>query len=84
LNDKDEGEKFVNGTYMVFQRIEHDLEYWRSLPTEQQELMIGHSKETGLVLGTVSKDKDHELATNLRSGDAAIRTAAINELKDLI
>jgi Dyp-type peroxidase family len=84
LNDKDEGEKFVNGTYMVFQRIEHDLEYWRSLPTEQQELMIGHSKETGLVLGTVSKDKDHELATNLRSGDAAIRTAAINELKDLL
>ena len=48
---KDEDDKFVDGTYMVFQKIEHDLDRWRSMPVDKQEEWIGRSKGTGLFLG---------------------------------
>ena len=53
---KEEKEKFKDGTYMVFQKIEHDLERWQNLQIEKQEQWIGRSKWTGLLLGTLSKE----------------------------
>jgi hypothetical protein len=52
---EDEGGKFQDGTYMVFQKIEHDLENWQRLPEEKQEHWIGRSKGTDLLLGTLPK-----------------------------
>ena len=37
-------DNFEDGTYMVFQKIEHDLEEWRQLELEQQEV-LGRTKQ---------------------------------------
>lgn len=76
-------DKFQDGTYMVFQKIEHDLEKWQTLHVEKQELWIGRSKGTGLLLGTLSKDEDQKLASDLLSTNEVIRRAAIKKWKKL-
>jgi hypothetical protein len=38
------------GTYLAFLRVEVDLEIWRSLDREQQELIVGRDKLTGCPL----------------------------------
>jgi Dyp-type peroxidase family len=46
----------AGGTYMVFLRFRIDLELWRSIPREQQELIVGRDKATGRPLGGEDKD----------------------------
>ena len=41
---QDEDQKFTDGTYMVFQKIEHDLEKWRTMSVDEQEELMGRSK----------------------------------------
>ena len=77
----DEPEKFRDGTYMVFQKIEHDLEKWRGMDEEKQEMWMGRSKYTGLLLGTLSKENDRKLASNMRSDNRIVRDRAIKEWK---
>jgi Dyp-type peroxidase family len=72
----DEDHKFADGTYMVFQKIEHDLEKWMSLGLDQQEQLIGRSKGTGLLLGTLSKDQDRKLALDMLSENKNVRDRA--------
>jgi len=79
---QDESEKFQNGTYMVFQKIEHDLERWQKMDEEIQELWIGRSKGTGLLLGTLSKNEDRKLAADLYS-DKLVQQAAKKKWKKL-
>ena len=81
---EDEGEKFKDGTYMVFQKIEHDLEKWRNLDVEEQERWVGRSKGTGLLLGTLPKNEDDKLASDLQSDDPVIRGPALTKLRKLI
>jgi deferrochelatase/peroxidase EfeB len=38
---QDEGENLKDGTYMVYQKIEHDLDQWRRLSLSQQEDWVG-------------------------------------------
>ena len=66
---QDEVEKFRDGTYMVFQKIEHDLDKWRNLDEEKQERWIGRSKGTGLLLGTLSRNEDQVLASDMHSSN---------------
>lgn len=80
----DEDGKYAHGTYMVFQKIEHDLDSWRSLSIETQENLIGRSKGTGLLLGTLPKDEDLDLAIRLHSHDATQRDTARSQLMELI
>src|SRR5437868_8961446 len=40
-------DNFKDGTYMVFQKIEHDLDQWRELELDEQEEWVGRSKGTG-------------------------------------
>ncbi len=82
-NLQDEKDKFKDSTYMVFQKIEHDLERWQNMRVEKQEQWIGRSKQTGLLLGTLPKDQDQKLASDLRSDDAIIRDSAIKRWKTL-
>jgi Dyp-type peroxidase family len=56
--DKDERPALKNGTYMVFQKIMHDLEQWKELSVEEQERWVGRNKITGLLLGTPENDDD--------------------------
>jgi Dyp-type peroxidase family len=77
----DEPEKFRDGTYMVFQKIEHDLEKWRGMDEEKQEMWVGRSKYTGLLLGTLSKENDRKLASNMRSDNRIMRDRALKEWK---
>jgi len=46
----------AGGTYIVFLRFTIDFELWRSIPREQQELMVGRDKATGRPLGGEDKD----------------------------
>jgi Dyp-type peroxidase family len=80
----DENEKFKDGTYMVFQKIEHDLEQWRKLRVTEQQRWIGRSKGTGLLLGTLAKDEDEKLASDCRSDDPHVRKTAIQRLRNLL
>jgi Dyp-type peroxidase family len=54
--EKDEGQLLNDGTYMVFQKIMHDLDQWKSLSVDEQEEWIGRNKITGLLLGTPEND----------------------------
>ena len=80
---QDEGEKFQEGTYMVFQKIEHDLEKWQKMHEEKQELWVGRSKVTGLLLGTLSKDEDQKLASEMHSNNESVRRRAMAKWKNL-
>jgi Dyp-type peroxidase family len=80
---QDESEKFQDGTYMVFQKIEHDLERWQTMHEEKQELWVGRSKGTGLLLGTLSKYADMKLASEMRSNNEVVRRRAMTEWKHL-
>ena len=80
-NLQDEKAKFKDSTYMVFQKIEHDLERWRNMHVEKQEQWVGRSKETGLLLGTLPKAQDRKLASDLHSEDAVIRESAFKKWK---
>jgi Dyp-type peroxidase family len=82
-NLQDEKAKFKDSTYMVFQKIEHDLERWRNMHVEKQEQWVGRSKETGLLLGTLPKAQDRKLASDLHSEDAVIRESAFRKWKTL-
>jgi Dyp-type peroxidase family len=57
------------GTYMVFQKIIHDLDQWRELEVDEQQEWVGRSKGTGLLLGTLDDEEDDKLANGLRAGD---------------
>jgi Dyp-type peroxidase family len=82
--DDDEPEALRDGTYMVFQKIEHDLEQWHSLDENKQEEWVGRSKHTGLLLGTLSKEDDYRLASDLNSSDTLIRKNARQRLAKLL
>ena len=66
-NKQDENERLREGTYMVFSKIEHDLERWRQMGIREQERWVGRSKGTGLLLGTLSKEADDKLASDCKS-----------------
>lgn len=82
-NLQDERDKFKDSTYMVFQKIEHDLERWQNMHIEKQEQWVGRSKETGLLLGTLPKAQDQKLASDLHSEDPVTRESAIKKWKKL-
>lgn len=81
---EDENEFLKDGTYMVFQKIEHDLEQWRRLSDDEKEKWVGRSKGTGLLLGTLSKSEDRKLASDLRSDDPLVSNPAIARLRRLL
>ncbi|HEY9386502.1 MAG TPA: Dyp-type peroxidase [Nitrososphaeraceae archaeon] len=81
---EDEGDKLKDGTYMVFNKIEHDLEQWRRLSDREKERWVGRSKGTGLLLGTLTKDQDDKLASDSRSEDPLIRRTALAKLRNLL
>ena len=83
-NKQDENERLREGTYMVFSKIEHDLERWRQLGIREQERWVGRSKGTGLLLGTLSKEADDKLASDCKSEVASVRKSAQAKLKKLI
>jgi Dyp-type peroxidase family len=80
----DEIDPLVDGTYMVFQKIEHDLEQWEKLGVSEQERWIGRSKATGLLLGTLSREEDEKLAQDCKSIDMRVKKAAQIRLRSLL
>jgi Dyp-type peroxidase family len=80
----DEIGALIDGTYMVFQKIEHDLEQWEKLGVREQERWVGRSKGTGLLLGTLSREEDEKLAKDCRSCDPIVSKAARSRLKKLL
>jgi len=66
--DKDEGPILKDGTYLVFQKIEHDLDQWRGLSSEEQEEWVGRNKVTGLLLGT-PENEDKKFIEALKNDD---------------
>ena len=80
----DEIGALIDGTYMVFQKIEHDLEQWEKLGVREQERWVGRSKGTGLLLGTLSREQDEKLADDCRSNNSMVSQAARSRLKKLL
>lgn len=81
---QDEGEILKDGTYLVYQKIEHDLDQWRQLTLEQQEDWVGRKKITGLLKGTLSDEEDKKLSQNLQSPHQRVCEQAEKRLKELI
>lgn len=79
----DGNQKFRDGTYMVFQKIEHDLDMWRNMSIEKQEQWVGRSKGTGLLLGTLPRDVDRKLTSDLHSENPTVRERAKKVWKKL-
>jgi Dyp-type peroxidase family len=84
ITEDEKGKEFENGTYMVFQKIEHNLREWNKLETQEQEKWIGRSKATGLLLGTLSVDEEKRLMSDLHSTDPSKQRQARIRLSDLI
>jgi Dyp-type peroxidase family len=80
----DEIDALIEGTYMVFQKIEHDLEQWEKLSVREQEQWIGRSKGTGLLLGTLTREEDEKLANDCRSNNPMVSKAARSKLRKLL
>jgi Dyp-type peroxidase family len=81
----DENNKDLDyGTYMVFQKIQHDLEQWLKLSLDEQQEWVGRSKGTGLLLGTLSEDDDASLARDFRSNDEKVRKDAALDIEKLL
>ncbi|TVP40356.1 Dyp-type peroxidase [Candidatus Nitrosocosmicus arcticus] len=80
---QEEDQKFTDGTYMVFQKIEHDLEKWRIMSVDEQEELMGRSKGTGLLLGTLPKEEDRKLASAMHSEIPFVRNRALRTWKKL-
>lgn len=83
INGDEKGKEFENGTYMVFQKIEHDMQEWNKLGTQEQEKWVGRSKATGLLLGTVSVDEEKRLTSDLHSSDSSRQEQARIRLSQL-
>lgn len=66
--EKDEGPILMDGTYMVFQKIEHDLEQWGELSEKKKEEWVGRNRITGLLLGT-PENEDKKFLEDLNNGD---------------
>ncbi len=82
-SDENNG-RFRNGTFMIFQKIEHDLEEWHKLSTKAQEEWVGRSKATGLLLGTLSDEEEKKIIADLDYGDPLKRTNGVIKLGKLI
>jgi len=80
----DETAALTDGTYMVFQKIEHDLERWEKLGVREQERWVGRSKGTGLLLGTLPRWEDEKLANDCMSDDPRISRFARSKLNKLL
>ena len=83
LNGNAEGRDFVDGTYMVFQKIQHDLADWSRLNVSSQEKWVGRSKATGLLLGTLTSENEAKLMSNIHYGNPSIQKYAIMKLTKL-
>jgi Dyp-type peroxidase family len=83
VTKQDEGEVLKDGTYLVYQKIEHDLDQWRQLSLAQQEDWVGRKKITGLLKGTLTDEQDKKLAQNLQSPNQRVREQAEKCLKEL-
>jgi Dyp-type peroxidase family len=70
-DEQDEGPILKDSTYMVFQKISHDLDQWQELAVDEQEEWIGRDKVTGLLLGTV--ENTPEFRDKILEGDACAR-----------
>jgi Dyp-type peroxidase family len=70
--EADEGKILKDGTYMVFQKIEHDLDQWNTLSVAEQEQWVGRNKITGLLLGTPEND-DEKFIQALRNDDLSAK-----------
>ncbi|MDF0530247.1 Dyp-type peroxidase [Tsukamurella sp. 8F] len=64
----DEDSELAGGSYVIVQKYVHDMAAWRSLTTEQQELVIGRSKL-----------EDIEMADEDKPADAHIKLNVIND-----
>ncbi|HET6715715.1 MAG TPA: Dyp-type peroxidase [Nitrososphaeraceae archaeon] len=83
-NDDSEPDELKDGAYMVFQKIEHDLDQWHTLDENKQEEWVGRSKHTGLLLGTLTKEDDHLLAADLNSSNPVVKDKAKRKLEQLL
>lgn len=83
ISEDEDGVELKDGTYMVFQKIEHNLIKWNKLNTQEQENWVGRSKATGLLLGTLSPAEEKRLVSELYSKDKSIRSAAKVKLRRL-
>ena len=79
--DNDESPALKDGTYMVFQKIEHNLDQWRGLSLQEQEGWVGRSKRTGLLLGT-PENEDKKFLESLKNGDQNARDRLRNLLDE--
>ncbi|MYW19489.1 Dyp-type peroxidase [Streptomyces sp. SID2955] len=60
----DEDPEFAGGSYVTVQKYLHDMTAWDSLPTEEQERVIGRTKLANIELPDETKPVDSHVALN--------------------
>jgi putative iron-dependent peroxidase len=58
----DEDRDFAGGSYVIVQKYLHDLRAWNALPVEEQERVIGRTKQSNIELDDVDKPADSHVA----------------------
>ena len=58
----DEDEKYKGGSYLFVQKYVHDLTAWKKLPVEEQEKVIGRSKEQDIEMSDDVKPSNSHIA----------------------
>ncbi|MGW3565074.1 Dyp-type peroxidase [Streptomyces sp. NPDC000941] len=58
----DEDPQFASGSYVIVQKYVHDLQAWKALPVEAQEMVIGRRKLSDIELDDAVKPADSHVA----------------------
>ncbi|GGJ03187.1 Dyp-type peroxidase [Streptomyces brasiliensis] len=61
----DEDPDFAGGSYVIVQKYLHDMAAWNALPTEEQDRVIGRTKQANVELADDVKPADSHVALNI-------------------
>ncbi|WP_042381765.1 Dyp-type peroxidase [Streptacidiphilus melanogenes] len=65
----DEDPRFRGGSYVIVQKYLHDMAAWADLPTEEQERVIGRSKDSNVEMPDDVKPANSHVALNTIVGE---------------
>lgn len=75
----DEDPRFRGGSYVIVQKYVHDMAAWQSLTVEEQEHVIGRTKEANVELPDDIKPADSHVALNTIVDDDGIEQKIVRE-----
>ncbi|MFG2502094.1 Dyp-type peroxidase [Streptomyces sp. NPDC048441] len=75
----DEDPRFRGGSYVIVQKYVHDMAAWQSLTVEQQEHVIGRTKQANVEMPDDIKPDDSHVALNTIVDDDGVEQKIVRE-----